>query len=812
MGKLHFSDVTFGEATAEQRMRTWQDNGAVWAGPLTLEDYIAREATLAETPQCRDGNCRYWVLARRDDPLEIISSCETPRKKIFVRQRWTGGHVSEEDAYAVASVHTHPKYRARGMAAYLLGEVVKFLDDKVRWSFLYSDIGRQYYASMGWNVFRAEQMTMTILEPGFVVPDGRIAAMPEDGKTHVAIVPTQEQLAWQHASAGFSATHITGRAIENIGAISPGGDSWVLWYHDFREKQLKIQRAALVEAAAWGFKEVLVWGPGDAVTLGAKALANGSRGYVKLVWNDRLEHSLPSLRWREDDTDSEDDELQMNARNSRELRAHDRIMLMEEEEVENLVTKTRKSKAPADTGSTFLNPFSLFGRNNRVHDESANTSTEDLSEKKRIRRSRRREKRERLKEQAEHGEDGELMYEMEEGGMKDGSSTGESSEDSEEMDQNRLNVITKAKADRKRSRRRWILIHTIIVAVFAVFVLVAWKLTADRKRMAVASQVFSNGTALFGPTTVIISLDGFRPDFLQRGLTPRLNAFIREGVSPKYMLPSFPSVTFPNHYTLATGLYPESHGIVGNTFFDPTLNGDFFYTDPTRSLDPKWWMGEPFWVTAEKQGVRAAIHMWPGSEAHIMNTEPSFLDEYNGKEPLEKKVDRLFEFLDLPGRENKDVQLQDTRPQLIAMYVPNVDSDGHTYGPNSTEINKTINQVDTMMDNIFHGLEQRNLTNIVNIIVVSDHGMATTDVTRLTQLDDIVDLDKVSHIDGWPLVGLRPKDPEDLQSLYDQAMNNTRDNPNIEVYLRDVDMPERYHFSKNERIAPLWLIPKAGWG
>lgn len=276
----------------------------------------------------------------------------------------------------------------------------------------------------------------------------------------------------------------------------------------------------------------------------ASAPAEGDGGSLLSPVN--YDDDARSLHSRSDqDTDSEDDELQMNARNSRELRAHDRIMLMEEEEVENLVTKTRKSKAPADTGSTFLNPFSLFGRNNRAHDESANTSTEDLSEKKRIRRSRRREKRERLKEQAEHGEDGELMYEMEEGGMKDGSSTGESSEDSEEMDQNRLNVITKAKADRKRSRRRWILIHTIIVAVFAVFVLVAWKLTSDRKRMAVASQVFSNGTALFGPTTVIISLDGFRPDFLQRGLTPRLNAFIREGVSPKYMLPSFPSVTFP---------------------------------------------------------------------------------------------------------------------------------------------------------------------------------------------------------------------------------------------------------------------------
>lgn len=251
---------------------------------------------------------------------------------------------------------------------------------------------------------------------------------------------------------------------------------------------------------------------------------------------------------------------------------------------------------------------------------------------------------------------------------------------------------------------------------------------------------------------------------------------------------------------------------MGNTFYDPALGTDFHYTDPERSLDPKWWKGEPFWVTAEKQGVRTAIHMWPGSEAHILGIEPSFLDQFNGKEALPKKVARVFEFLDLPGKERRDVDIKDTRPQLIAMYVPNVDSDGHKYGPNSTEVNRTIKDVDNMLEDIFRGLEQRNLTQIVNVIVVSDHGMATTDVTRLTQLDDLVDLDRVSHIDGWPLVGLRPKDPNDLRSLYEQALNNTKDNPNIEVYLRDENMPKRYHFSDNERIAPLWLVPKTGWG
>lgn len=397
--------------------------------------------------------------------------------------------------------------------------------------------------------------------------------------------------------------------------------------------------------------------------------------------------------------------------------------------------------------------------------------------------------------------------------MKDGSSTGESSdrEDSDEIDTRGLLNLTDAEPKRKRSWLKWLFIYTMIALAFAILVLVAWKLSIERRKLTGSQQYVSNGTALFAPTTIIISLDGFRADFLQRGLTPRLNAFIREGVSPLYMLPSFPSVTFPNHYTLATGLYPESHGIVGNTFWDPTLKAEFYYTDPERSLDPKWWMGEPFWVTAEKQGIRTAIHMWPGSEAHILGTEPSFVDKYNGKEKLPDKVKRILEFLDKPGREDPNADVAEMRPQIIAAYVPNVDSDGHKYGPNSTEIRGTIKKADDMLDQLFKGLEERNLTQIVNVIVVSDHGMATTDTSRAIQLEDLVDLSKIEYMDGWPLIGLRPKNLTELEAIHAGLVEKAQSNPNIEVYLRDVDMPGRYHFSNNERIAPLWIVPKTGW-
>lgn len=350
-------------------------------------------------------------------------------------------------------------------------------------------------------------------------------------------------------------------------------------------------------------------------------------------------------------------------------------------------------------------------------------------------------------------------------------------------------------------------IGAAIVLLFLLIASGAYKASQSPKAKNDLS-IKSNGTVDFAPTTILLSLDGFRADFLNRGLTPTLNSFIAEGVSPKYMLPSFPSVTFPNHYTLVTGLYPESHGIVGNTFWDPEMNEDFFYTDPTKSMQPKWWTGgEPLWVTTEKANVTTAVHMWPGSEAHIMSLEPTFLDKFNATEDLTRKVDRILEFLDYPTTPESPTS---ARPQLIAAYVPVVDVDGHTYGPNSTEIRETIKRVDTMLSNLFAGLHQRNLQKIVNIVVVSDHGMATTSTDRLIQLDDLIDLNLVDRIDGWPLYGLRPKNPAELQGLYARLLEEAERNDHFDVYTKET-MPERYHFSNNDRIAPLWVIPKTGW-
>ena len=504
------------------------------------------------------------------------------------------------------------------------------------------------------------------------------------------------------------------------------------------------------------------------------------------------------------ESDFENDPVAQHARTSTELAQHDRGLLDEEEEREKLLAAGGVQPAPSK---------GFFGRRHR---DGEPAGTELNKNKRRLRRSH---KTRRGKKRSGKDEEGELLYEMEEGG-KSYDTSSQASSSSGELDKLNLAHSSMSKVTEVymalatklmllSQRRKWVLWHIIAISIAALFAALsfgAYKVTRSSRPAHLS--LLSNGTSTFAPTTILISLDGFRADFLTRGITPTLNQFIAEGVSPKYMKPSFPSVTFPNHYTLVTGLYPESHGVVGNTFWDPDLEAEFHYTDPARSMQPKWWAGgEPLWVTAEKQNVLAAIHMWPGSEAGV-EYGATYVDKFNGSEVLSRKTERILGLLDLPSIENELVSK--LRPQFIAAYVPNVDHMGHKYGPNSTEVWDTISNVDVMLHEIFMGLEERNLTSLVNVVVVSDHGMATTSTDRLIQLDDLIDLDLVEHIDGWPLYGLRPRDPIDLRGLYDRLLVESQSNGNFEVYLKE-NMPERYHFSNNDRIAPLWVIPNTGW-
>jgi len=192
--------------------------------------------------------------------------------------------------------------------------------------------------------------------------------------------------------------------------------------------------------------------------------------------------------------------------------------------------------------------------------------------------------------------------------------------------------------------------------------------------LLIVSFVLLAANAAFArPMTVLISIDGFRADYLGRGVTPTMTAMAERGASAA-MRPSFPSKTFPNHYTIITGLRPDRNGIVDNTMEDPAIPGVLFrMANHDAVVDRRWWdQGEPLWVTAEKAGVRSATMFWPGSEAAVRGVRPSLWLPFNQSKSAESRVDQVLAWADLP---------EDQRPQFITLYFDDVDAMGHTYGP-----------------------------------------------------------------------------------------------------------------------------------
>ncbi|KAJ2901087.1 hypothetical protein IWW38_000052 [Coemansia aciculifera] len=313
------------------------------------------------------------------------------------------------------------------------------------------------------------------------------------------------------------------------------------------------------------------------------------------------------------------------------------------------------------------------------------------------------------------------------------------------------------------------------------------------------SRLLSNGTHWFEPTIILVSLDGFRADYLDRGITPELLRIGRQGLRADYMIPSFPSSTFPNHYSIVTGLYPGSHGIVANMFYDTEVNDTFVYTDPKRNVSPHWWEGgEPIWVTAEKQGQRAAIDMWPGSTAVIHGSKPTYLVPYASNVHPLAKVDQLVEWLDLA---------QDKRPSFLAAYMPEVDGAAHKLGPDAQGVNDAVRLVDGAVGELWRQIAQRNLTHIVNLMVVSDHGMAATQAHKYAiYVDDIIDTTKLRGIYGWPLGAIQPLDSADILPMYHKLKRASKGQP-WAVYLRE-NVPQRFHYTHKSRVAPIMLIPE----
>ncbi len=296
---------------------------------------------------------------------------------------------------------------------------------------------------------------------------------------------------------------------------------------------------------------------------------------------------------------------------------------------------------------------------------------------------------------------------------------------------------------------------------------------------------------------ILISIDGFRWDYLSHHSAPTLESLVAAGTRARRMTPSFPSKTFPNHYTLVTGLRPESHGIVANWFFEPTT-GDKF---TMARLETHWWnQGEPVWITAEKQGVRSACFFWPGSETEIRDHRPSHFKPFNKKLTCAERVDGLLAWLDLPPEQ---------RPQFFTLYFEVVDDMGHAHGPLAAKTSAAVREVDAALAQLLDGLAQRGLRERTNLVIVSDHGMSETPLKQVVFLEDLMDVSQVRVESTGPNGGVRPL-PGTVTPAELVASIRAKAPPQIHVYLRE-EVPEHLHYRNNERIPPVVLICDDHW-
>jgi predicted AlkP superfamily pyrophosphatase or phosphodiesterase len=294
---------------------------------------------------------------------------------------------------------------------------------------------------------------------------------------------------------------------------------------------------------------------------------------------------------------------------------------------------------------------------------------------------------------------------------------------------------------------------------------------------------------------VLVSVDGLPADLLGSGVMPTLDALAAEGVRAEWMNPSFPTLTFPNHYTLVTGLRPDRHGIVHNNMLDPSLGR--FVSKEDSAHDGRWWGGEPIWATLQKQGGITATMFWPGSRAQIAGQRPRYSRAFDKTLTADARVDQLLAWLDLPVTQ---------RPQLLTLYFDQYDVAAHSSGTRSEPALATLREIDASLARLRRGLHERGLAERTDLLLVSDHGMADVPREHLVLLDDLLD---VAHyeVESWgTFIGLRPH----AQSIaaVERAFLGRHDH--FECW-RKGELPVRWQYGTHPRIPPIVCQSDTGW-
>jgi predicted AlkP superfamily pyrophosphatase or phosphodiesterase len=245
-------------------------------------------------------------------------------------------------------------------------------------------------------------------------------------------------------------------------------------------------------------------------------------------------------------------------------------------------------------------------------------------------------------------------------------------------------------------------------------------------------------------------------------------------------------------------MYPENHGIISNGFKDYTTGRYFTMSDTIEVRDARWYRGEAFWETAERQGIITASYFWPGSEVNDSKRRPSYFYNYEHSKPYKSRVDGIIEWLKLP---------YEKRPHFITSYFDAADTYGHKHGPNSKEINQTIARLDSILGYFYQRLKEIALFDSTNIIVVTDHGMTEISSERTINIEKILSGFNYEHGDSGPFMLIEPADGE-LENIYKKLKENE---DHFKVYKRK-DVPGRFHYSNNPLISRLVIIADNGWG
>ena len=301
------------------------------------------------------------------------------------------------------------------------------------------------------------------------------------------------------------------------------------------------------------------------------------------------------------------------------------------------------------------------------------------------------------------------------------------------------------------------------------------------------------------PYVLMVSFDGFRYDYTNLAETPNFDFLAKRGVKADGLISIFPSLTFPNHYSIATGAYAGTHNITGNSFYDKKYNEKYSMYDRDKVRDPKFYKAEPIWVTAERQGVKSASYYWVGTEAAVKGYFPSIFKNYDGSVPFKVRVDSVINWFQLPEYQ---------RPQLVMLYFSEPDQTGHNVGTLHTDIKTTISEMDSLLGYLLNSLEKLSIYDDLDLLIVSDHGMTDVSSDRriildnfISQMDDIYIHGSGSHVQI---------DFKNDQIIYsNELMEELSTIPHCKLWKKD-EIPERFQFV-NENVGAYLLLADEGW-